>query len=220
MSKYYFKYIPGRRGLSGSEMLAPWLDEFYPGVTFNPVINDGMAEFGIIEGSGDIFPKAMAAIEGRFSCARLTETVFIGIVSKYYNPIAMDGMTVPTLDEYLTGLGITPPVDKLPNVKAAKQELLKEIAKKKFSNLNDTSADLAKIIALLNLHYTDLTVGEKAQVDATTTTLKAIYSKSVCIAAYDRMVGELNSVLVPYYTAMMSVSAASDQAGVDAVVYE
>ena len=221
MTNFYFKYIPGRLGITGVEYLSGWLDQYYPTISFKPVINDGLAQFGILSGSGDDLSKAMASIEGKFSCARITEEVFIGVCTKYYNPVAtMDDETPPTLDEFLINLGITPPVDKLPNIKANKKELFKEIAKKRFANLNDSLADIAKIVTLLQLHEGDLTTEEQTQVNNISNTLKIIYDKSTCISAYDRMVSELNSVLVPYYTAMTNVANAVDEDAVDAVTYE
>lgn len=221
MANFYFKYTPSRLGISGVEYLSGWLDQYYPTVSFNPVISDGMAQFGILSGSGDDFSKAMAAIEGKFSSARISEEVFIGVCAKYYNPVAdMEGETPPTLDEFLTNIGITPPIDKLPNIKASKKELLKEVAKKKFANLNDTIADIAKTITLLQLHAGDLTTAEQIQVDNISNSLKAVYDKATCISAYDRMVSELNTMLVPYYTAVTSVETAVDADEVNAVIYE
>ena len=217
MSSFYFKAVPVRRGLTGVEMLAGFLDEQFPGVKFNPVISDGIAEFGILTGTGDILPKAISAIEGRFSACRLSEQSFIGVVAKHYNPVAMEGQTVPTLDEYLTSHGITPPADSLVNIKAAKKQLLKEIAKKKFADDNDSIADLCKATTLLTLHYDALTVEEKAAVDALSTSLKAIYTKDVCMSAYSTLVGALTSVLTDYYAATVAVDGAADAAAVEAV---
>jgi len=219
MSKFYFKAIPVRCGLTGYEMLAGFLDGQFPGVKFQPVVSDGIAEFGILTGEGDIFAKAMSAIEGRFSAVRVTEDVFIGVVARYYTPMTdpMNMMVPMTLDEYLTSLGITPPADSLANVKQNKKQLLKEITKKKFSDDNDLIADLCKCVALLSLHYSTLTAGEKTTVDALSTTLKTIYSKDVCISAYSSMVGTLSTILVDYYAVSSSVDAAADIAAVDAI---
>ncbi len=220
MTQFYFKYIPSRRGLTGVEYLSQWLDENYPTISFNSVISDGIAQFGILNGSGDTLSKAMAAIEGKFSSSRITEEVFIGICAKYYNPSSVDGDTPLTLDEFLTNIGITPPVNKLLNIKSSKKELLKEIAKKKFANLNDTIADIAKVVTLLQLHSSDFTTEEQTQVDDISTNLKAIYNKATCIGAYDRMVTELNDMLIPYYTAITNVDNAADEDAVNAVIYE
>ena len=220
-TKFYFKYIPGRRGLTGVEYLPQWLEENHPTVTFKPIISDGIANFGVLEGTGEDLPKAISAIEGRFSCARITEDVMVGIVSKYYDPQPMmDEETPPTLDEFLAANDLPTPMDKLPSIKERKRELLKEIAKKKFDNLNDSLANLAKVVTLLNLHSADLTSEEQTQVDNISTTLKNIYDKTLCINAYDKMVTDLNNTLVPYYTAMTAVENATTEDEVDAVVYE
>ena len=46
--KFYFKYIPSRRGLTGAEYLPQWLEEYYPDTRFQSVVSDGFAEFGIL----------------------------------------------------------------------------------------------------------------------------------------------------------------------------
>lgn len=223
MSKVYVKYVPVRRGLTGAEYMAQWLDENYNGVTFTGVISDGMAHFGILEGTGEILMKAIAAVEGRFSVAKLTEEEFIGVVKKHYNPGPMpDGGDPPTFTEYLATFSITPSdADALAEYKAQKKSLLKELAKKKFSTINDALSDVAKSVVLLTQWYDELTPGaEKDGVDANITTLKSIYSKAVCIDAFDQMVTELSTILGDYYTAKTSVDGAADAAAVDAVTYE
>ncbi len=220
MSQFYIKYIPVRCGLTGYEYLAGWMDQNYSGVKFNPVISDGLAEFGILTGTGDILLKAMAACEGRFSAVRITVDVFIGVIAKYYNPPATnpDGSIPPTLAQFITNLGLTVPADTLVNVKTAKKQLLKEMAKKEFSDDNDTLADLSRIIVLLNLHYPTLTTTDKATVDALTTTIKGIYTVPLCITSLQNLTTQLQTTLTNYYTACTAVDAATTVALVDAVV--
>jgi hypothetical protein len=223
MSKVYVKYIPVRRGLTGAEYMAQWLDENYNGVTFTGVISDGMAHFGMLEGTGEIFMKAIAAVEGRFSMAKLTEDEFIGVVKKHYNPGTLpDGGDPPTFVEYMDSVcGLTVSATPLDEYKAQKKSLLKELAKKKFSTLNDALSDVAKSVVLLTQWYDELTPGaEKDGVDANIATLKGIYSKAICIGAFDDMVTELSTILGDYYTAKTAVDGAADEAAVDAVTYE
>lgn len=222
MANYFYKYIPVRRGLTGMEYLPGFLDEFYPGVSFNGIISDGIADFGILTGTDESLPKAMAAIEGRFSAVRLDEASFVGVVARHYNEAATDpeGNPVPTLSAYLTANGITPPADAAATLvakKTAKKQLFKEIAKKKFSDDNDSIADLARVVTLLNLHYADLTTEEKATVDALTATVKSIYTKALCTSSLQSLVSKLQTALTDYYTACASVDAAADAAAVDAV---
>lgn len=221
MATFYFKYIPVRRGLTGSEFLAQWVDENYPTLTFQDAISDGIAKFGVLSGDGETMSKAISSIEGKFSAVRIPEDVFIGVCKKYYNPVAMPGMPdPPSFADYMLTLGITVPGDTLPNYKKHRQELLKEMAKKRFSNPNDSLADLARSTVLLTLWYPELTPGEKADVDADIATLKAIYTKASCIASFDSMVNELATILSSYYTAKTNIEAAVNEAGVDAVSIE
>ncbi len=220
MTSFYYKVVPVRSGLTGYEMVAGFLDAEYPGVKFTPLVSDGIAEFGILTGESDNLAKAMAAIEGRFSAARLTESSFIGVVTKYYNPVADPLMNIvpPTLNEYLTMNGITPPADSLVNIKDNKKQLLKEITKKKFSDDNDLIADLCKCVTLLTLHYNTLSAEDKTVVDNLTTTLKTIYNKDMCIEALTTMVDGLSSILIGYYTAKTAIDSAVDATAVDAIV--
>jgi len=220
MTSFYYKVIPVRSGLTGYEMVAGFLDAEYPGVKFDSLISDGIADFGILSGESDILAKAMATIEGRFSAARLTESSFIGVVAKYYNPVAesISGIAPLTLNEYLTANGIAPPADSLVNIKDNKKQLLKEITKKKFSDDNDLIADLCKCVTLLNLHYSTLSSGDKTVVDNLTTTLKTIYNKDMCIEALTTMVNGLSTILSTYYTTKTAIDAAVDSDAVDAIV--
>jgi len=218
MAKVYIKYTPVKAGLTGSEFLAPFLDEHFNGVTFSGVISDDMIHFGYIEGDGDLVSKALMAIEGRFSIKKITEDELIGFAEDNYVPID-DGITPPmTLVDYLGTHSITVS-DELGSVKAMKKVLFKEVAKKQFDDYNDLIADVCRVVTLLNGHYPDLDAPTKAAVDANMTTLKAIYDQASCVASLDSMVTNLQTILTGYYTACVNVDAAADKAAAKAVEY-
>lgn len=211
MTKFYFRYTPARRGLTGAEYIQEFLAEYFPNVTWDAVISDGSNHYGILEGSGDELSKAIAAIEGRFSALKMDEDAFIGVCNLLYNPPeATEGEPEPpTFEEFMQAHGINVSGDLLDETRAFKKTLLKEIARTKFSTWNDSIANIAKSVALLVLHYDSLSSDEKTAVDNLSDTLKSIYSKDVCIDAYQSMVSELQNILQDYYTAKQSVENAT-----------
>ncbi len=222
MTQFYIKYSPARIGLTGSEYLPQFLDQHYPGVTFNGVISDSFIHYGILTGTGDIFSNSITTILGKFSVIRLTETEFIGNCFKIYDPTPIGDDTPPTFVEFMARYGITTTdVEALEAYKLSRINLFKEISKKKCEDDNDSIADLAKCVTLLNGHYPTLTAPEKAAVDADMGTLMAIYSKTTCIGAFNKMIHDvLLGRLQTYYTAKVSVDSATTIAEIDAVTYE
>ena len=222
MAKFYFRYTPARRGLTGAEYIQEFLAENFPTVTWDSVISDGSYHYGILEGSGDELSKAIPAIQGRFSALKMDEDSFIGVCHLLYNPPpAEEGEPEPpTFEEFMQAHGITVSGDFLAETKAFKKTLLKEIARTRFSSWNDSIADVAKSVALLVLYYDDLSAEDKSTVDSLSDTLKSIYDKDTCIAAYQQMVGELQNILADYYTAKQSVEDATSIDDVMDVVYD
>jgi len=221
MVDFYLKYSENRRGLTGSEFMPGFLDEYYPGVSFDDVISDGLNHYGIFSGSGDELSKAFLAVSHRFSVQQISKDELIGFVAALYNPgPAVEGMpSPPTLSEYLASHGLTLE-DELTSVKKMKRGLFKEIIKKKIETDNDSIADIAKSVALHLFHYDDLTAEEKSAVDANTATLKTIYTKAMCIDAYDNMITMLSDALASYYTAVSGLEAASTKEDALNVIYE
>ena len=221
MANFYIKYTPARRGLTGAEYLPQYLEENFPSVTYDDIVSDGTVHFGILTGSGDDLSKVLALIEGKFSAFRLSEEELVGYCYMYYNPQPiMEGETPPTFTEMMASHGITVG-DTLSAVKLAKVNLFKEISRKKCEPDNDSLADLAKCVALLNCHYDDLTTEEKTAVDANISTLKNYYDKQTCIDAFDKMVNvTLGSILVGYYNAKTNVMNATTEEEAMAVTYE
>lgn len=223
MSNILYKYIPVRRGTTGVEYLPQWLDEYYPNVSFDGVVSDGLANFGVLSGSGDEFSKAMSAIEGRFSGCRLDTETFIGVCDKHYDETQQDqeGNPVPSLTAMLASHGITMTGTVLDARKLAKIALFKELLNKKLETTQDCLSDVAKSTVLLVLWYDELSTEEKATVDSKISTLKSIYTKQMCIDGFDKMVSNvLDAVVSGYYTAKNNVNSAADSTAVDAVTFE
>jgi hypothetical protein len=122
---------------------------------------------------------------------------------------------------WLYSMGITVQEgDQLNCAKEYKSNLLKEIAKKKFYDDNDSIADLSKAVMAISVHYNDFTLEEKGLVDTQIAILKQIYTKEVAINGLTELTNHLSSILVAYYTAKMTVTAATTIEEVGAVIYE
>jgi len=221
MARFYFRYTPVRRGLTGAEYVQEFLDENFPNVDWNGVISDGTYHYGFLEGSGDVLSKAITAVKGRFAAEKLSEAAFIGICYLLYNPgSSIEGEPVPTFQEYMSEYGISVSEDVLDEVKAFKKTLLKEVARTKFSSWNDSIADIAKSMVLLLFHYDDLTPEEKTLVDNLSDTIKVIYNKDTCISSYQNMISQLQNILYDYYLAKKQVEDATSVIEVMNVSYE
>jgi len=211
MSRVYYRWTPARRGLTGAEYLGQHLAEYFPGVNYTEIVTDGVNHFGFVEGSGDVFGKALRVIETKFGGQKLSEEEIAGAVRVYYNatPDEELGITPPSWDEYLAGFGISVDASKeLDYVKAFKIALLKEKARVRFPEWNDSLADVAKAIFAKMVWYDEATDDEKAQIDSALTNIKAMYTKDACIEACNTLAMNLQN-LVPYYTAKTQVLAAS-----------
>ncbi len=222
MADIYIKYTPVRRGLTGAEFIAGFLDENFTGVTFNGIVSEGMNHYGVLSGSGDALSNALLAIEGRFSIMKLDRSQFIGMCKSMYvpNPDPIGDSTALTFIEFMDNAGITVlESEVLPAVKKAKRLLFKEIIKKELQPNNDNISALTKAIVLHLFHYDNLTPEEKTQVDTDTTALIAIYTKGMCISAYGDMVSELTTELTNYYTAVINLESQSTVDDALACVY-
>jgi len=223
MQSYYIQYTPVRRGLTGVEYLPQFLDENFPtDVSFDSVISDGINYFGILSGTDTALANSLSAITGRFSVLILPEDVFIGDCYNTYNPVAIEGEeTPPTFVEFMASHGVTVVEDDLLSaVKAAKINKFKQISKTIFPVLNDTLADISKVMVLLNLHYDDLTTEQKTLVDDTSASIKEIYTAEIGIAAYTKLLSDLQNILSDYYVAKSSVNSATSTDDVKSVIYK
>ena len=207
MSSFYIKYSESRIGLTGSEYLPGFLDQYYPDVSFNEVLSDGLNHYGIISGSGDDLAKAFLATAERFSISKLDETQFIGLCRMAYNPVTVEGEDPPPdFATFMSGYGVTV-TDELAAVKKAKRYLFKEIVQRKLEPINDNIATLTKSLMVQIIYYDELSTEEKTAVDAATEKLKDVYSKTMCVDEYTEMADNLQSVLMGYYSAVVSLES-------------
>ena len=212
MARVYYRWTPARRGLTGWEYLAQYLDENFPGVSYTEVISDGLNHYGYVEGTGDEFRKALRAIETKFSAQKVDEDVIIGAVRALYSPPAegeFEGMTPPTWDEICANHGLTVDTTKeLDYVKAYKIALLKEQARADFPEWNDSLADVAKALFAKLIWYDECTLDEQSAIDNAIANIKTMYTKDMCIKACNTLAQNLTR-LSGYYSAKMAVLAAT-----------
>ena len=231
MTKLYIKYNPPRRGLDMVEYLQNYLTDCGTGITFSPCFYDYTCTFGVLEGSGDELSRIIRVVEARHGVVRYTPEEFAGASVHAFQPysgtedpnepgyIAPENR--PNWVAWLAAIGITVEEgDQLARVKDYKSNLLKEIAKKKFCDDNDSLADLSKAVLAITVHYNDFTPEEKIIVDTQIATLKAIYTKDVAISGLTTLTTQLQNILIDYYTAKLTVDAAETVGAVNAVVYE
>ena len=231
MSKFYYKYTPVRAGLSGIEFIESFLSQHFPSVTYDAIVSQDMTHYGILSGTGDEFSKAMRAIEGRYSAQRLEIDAFIGECYMIYkNIIFPEGPGQPELvdfrvfmnryDIFFNDLVTNIDVVMLPYVKRAKEDLFKEITKRKFYDYNDICADITKTMAVLSIYYPELTPEEKVTVDALIMAVKAGYSKASAINGMATLVGKLSNIMTDYYSSKIALANANTVDAAIAVTYE
>jgi len=231
MSRFYIKYIPPRRGLDMVEYLGDYLASVNSTVKFSPCFYDSLAVFGVLEGSGDELSRVIRAIEPRHSAVRYSSEEFAGASVHAFQPYTgtedpeepgyIAPADRPNWVTWLAGMGITVVEgDQIPRAKDYKYSLLKEIAKKKFYDDNDSIADLSKSVMAIVVHYPDMSQSDKDLVDAQVAILKQIYTKDVAISGLTELTSHLSNILVAYYTAKLTVEAAETIEEINAVVYE
>lgn len=110
--------------------------------------------------------------------------------------------------------------DKLNCAKYYKTNLLKEIAKKKFYDDNDSIADLSKAVMALTVHYSEFSPEEKVVVDNQIAIIKQIYDKNTAINGLSELTSRLSSILVSYYAARVQVVEATTIEEINNIIYE
>jgi len=212
-----------RRGLTGREFLSQYLYEYYPAISWEVVISDGVKEFGFLEGDSNELAKAIVVFEHQFAFVRLTELELAGAIEFIYNPQTgsmPDGGDPPSTIDLLNLNTITVPGDLLDAVKAYKVISLKQILRKKFCDDNDAIADMAKINAITGLYEdNELTSEQIARRDALKANLKAIYTIDMCLDGGDNMVALLSNNVVGYYIAKAQALAGNNKFEVMDVEY-
>ena len=231
MTTFYIKYVPPRRGLDMVEYLQDYLTSINSAVTFSPCFYDNIATFGVLAGSGDDLSRVVRTIETRHGAVRLTANEFAGAsvaaFQSYKGPedINQPGYIAPANRPnwvaWMAEVGITVQEgDELNCAKYYKATLLKEIAKKKFCDDNDSLADLAKAVIAITVHYPDLTIQQKVLVDNQIAIIKQIYTPDIAVSGLTELVSNLTSNLIAYYNATTAVSSATTLKDINDVIYE
>ena len=212
-----------RRGLTGREYLSQYLYEYYPDITWETIVSDGVKEFGYLSGDSNEIARAIVVFEKQFSFTRLTEFELAGAIKVVYQPgpSLPDGSDPPTAEDLLALHSITVPTDMLEAVRAYKIINLKQILRKKFCDDNDAIADMAKLMVISSLYDdSELTADQITRRNNLITDIKKIYTIDLCLDGGENMVNLLNNNVVGYYQAKAQVLAATDQDSIMAVTYE
>lgn len=220
MQTFYVKVTPLKIGQTGYEPLGAYLARMrQKSVTqcnFNGAITTPKGqEFGVLTGSGDDLSEILEITETTFAIKRVTKEEFIGACYKYYTPVTGPGIPSITLAQFLIPFGIDiQQFNTVECVKAYKRNLFKEVSKKLFPDDNDSLSNLARAVLAIsqNGYYSSLTTDEKTLVDQYISRVKAIYNKSVAISGLGELVDDLETCLVPYYTAVVQLESKTTEA--------
>ena len=203
--RIYLRYVPLTVNFTGAEYMQQYVDERYEGVViWNPIISDGVHHFGyLFSQDGDALAQALQAVEGRYSCSRLTEQEMIGVCYLLYNPPTESSPehTPPTPTEFIqsvVGREVSEE-EALEGARQYKRFLFKEVVRKLFPDYNDLIADITKGLVLLLGYKDELTPEEQAQVDTLMSGFKSVYTKTMCMEALQSLAQKLQDVMVNYY---------------------
>jgi hypothetical protein len=212
MKRFYIECTPIRRGLTGREYLAQHIDEVFPNSKFYPLFNNGIIEFGYLEGNDEDLCNVLSFCENIFSMKRIFIEEFRGAAKLYWSaPIGIDGTATQTIEEFFDLYSIdTTSMNILSDVKSYKIKLLKEKVKREFFDYNDIVANLAKEIMLLNEYRSTLDAGQEARLDAALDAMKLIYSVDDCLDAIEEDIVLINSVMPDYYSTKTAIQNAED----------
>jgi hypothetical protein len=231
MLRFYIKYVAPLRSPENVEYFEDFLTRTGSSVTFQPSFYDEGVTFGFIDGEGDALSKVLRLMEGRFSAARLDTLEWAGAAFHafvpYHGPEDPEepGYIAPenrqTWVSWMAHVGITVQEgDGIDCAKLYKYHLMKEIAKKKFYDDNDSIADLAKISMVFNVYKDEFTEAEATQWVQWVNTVKQIYTKDIAIAGAFKMVNQLVNSLQGYYTAKVALENATTLEEINAVTFE
>lgn len=211
MKRFYIECTPIRRGLTGREYLAQHVDEAFPGSKFHPMFNNGIIEFGYLEGSDDGLCNILSFCEKSFAIKRLFVEEFRGAAQLYWiAPEPLEGDDPMTVAEYLALYSVPASTSLLNDAKSYKIKLLKEKVKKEFFDYNDIVANLAKEIMLLTEYRDSLDASQTARLDAALASMASIYSIDDCLDAIEEDIAAINSVMPDYYSIKTSIQNALD----------
>lgn len=218
MIRYYFKYTPARRGLTGAEFIAEFIDNTFDNVRWIEVYAENNIHYGYLESEdSDNLAKAITAIEGKFSAARLLFEEFIGAIYLLYNPIQIeprlnenDEAKTLSFSDFMKNYNIEITEEQAFNyAKQYKKRLFKELLKKYFEDYNDLIADNVKLIMLLAVYKDILSEQEKQIVNQYIEALKIIYPKENCMKSVQRTITNMAKVGPIYYQKVAELEQAS-----------
>ena len=211
MKRFYIQCVPIRRGLTGREYLAQYIDEVFPSVKFYSLFTNGLVEFGYLEGDDENLCNALAVCENIFSMQRLFLEEFRGAAKLYWKSLSsFDGEPTQTLEDLFNLHSIEIPTNFLNDIKAYKIKLLKEKVKKEFYDYNDLVANIAKEILLLTEYRETLTSEQATRLDSAIDSMKSIYSADDCLDALEEDISKINSIMPNYYATKSLIQNAID----------
>jgi len=202
MKRFYVECIPIRRGLTGREYLAQHIDEVFPPTKFYPLFENGMIEFGYIQGNNESLCNVLSFCEHTFGMKRLFIREFRGAAKLYWTPpIPEEGQDPQTIEEFLASHSIKASKSFLNDAKAYKIKMLKEKVKKEFVDYNDMIANLAKEVMLLTEYRDTLDDAQQIRLDAALDAMKMIYSPDDCLDAIEEDIVSITASMPRYYKA-------------------
>lgn len=212
MKRYYVECTPIRRGLTGREYLAQYIDESFPTAKFYPLFDNGLIQFGYIEGNDETLCNVLSFCEKIFAMNRLLIEEFRGAAQLYWTssvPImGMDG-TAQTIAEFFISNNIEPTSNILNDVKAYKVKLLKEKVKRDFSDYNDLVANMAKEVLLLAEYKPTLDAGQLVRLNNALAIMKSIYTAETCLTSLEEDIAILSNFMPSYYNTKISIANAT-----------
>lgn len=200
MKRFYIECSPIRRGLTGREYLGQHIDAVFAPTKFYPVFDNGLIQFGYLEGDDDSLCNVLSICGNLFAAKRLFVEEFRGAARLYLD------IDATSLNALFIEHSTEATSDILNDVKSYKNKLLKEKVKREFSDYNDLIANIAKEILLLEEYRSSLDGAQTARLEAALTTLKSIYDVETCLSALEEDVSKISSYMPSYYSIKTSLS--------------
>jgi hypothetical protein len=206
MKRFYVECTPIRRGLTGREYLAQHVDEVFAPAKFRPLFENGIIEFGYLQGNNESLCNVLSFCEYTFGMKRLFRREFRGAAKLYWtSPTPNEGEEAQTLEEFLASHSIKASKSFLNDAKAYKIKMLKEKTKREFSDYNDMIANLSKEIMLLTEYRNELNAAQQIRLDAALDAMRLIYSPGDCLDAIEEDIALITAVMPGYYNTKMEI---------------
>ena len=217
MKRFYVECTPIRRGITGREYLRQHVAECFPAAEFTPLFENGMIEFGYLEGDDETLCNVLSFCENAFAMKRIFVEEFRGAAKLYWSAPIIEGLDNQTLEEFLEVNNVEASVSLLNDAKAYKIKMLKEKIKREFFDYNDMVANIAKEIMLLTEYRNTLDSTQEARLDAALAAMAVIYSPDDCLDAIEEDIAIINSVMPDYYTTKLAIQNAIDLDALNAI---